>query len=203
MRFDLISISPANRYKLLASTIMPRPIAWVTTIDAAGKPNGAPYSFFNVLGEDPPVVGFSVADRGVGQKKDTEVNVRRSGEFVVNFVTMSTLEQMNITAIDFPPEVNELEVAGLATCPGAHVSVPMIAESPVSLECKLFRIVELGSSRSLIIGEVLAVHVSDAAVIDREKCHLNTSVLDLVGRMQANTYTDTRRSFQLSRLTQI
>ena len=166
MRFDLAGIAPTDRYKLLASTITPRPIAWVTTVDTGGRPNAAPYSFFNVLGEDPPVVGFSVADRGPGLKKDTEVNVRQSGEFVVNLVSRATLERMNITAIDFPPEVDELDVSGLRTTPAAHVSVPLIAESPVSLECRLFQIVELGPLRSLFIGEVLAIHVADRAVVD-------------------------------------
>ncbi len=200
MRFDLADVAPADRYKLLASTITPRPIAWVTTVNDEGRPNAAPYSFFNVLGEDPPVVGFSVADRGPGSKKDTEINVRRSGEFVVNLVSMPTLERMNVTAIDFPPEVDELEAAGLRPVPAAHVAPPLIAESPVSLECRLFRIVGLGALRSLIIGEVLAVHIVDRAVLDPARFYVDNAALDVVGRMHTNSYTDTRSSFLMPRL---
>ena len=200
MRFDFAGISPGDRYKLLASTVTPRPIAWVTTCDATGKANAAPYSFFNVLGEAPAVLGFSVADRGPGLKKDTEVNIRRSGEFVVNLVSMATLERMNITAIDFPPEVDELRESGLDTRPATHVAVPLIAESPVSFECRLFQIVELGPLRSLIIGEILALHIADSAVIDEEKFYVDNAAMDLVGRMHTDSYTDTRRSFRMSRL---
>lgn len=200
MTFDFTSLEPQERYKLLASTVTPRPIAWVTTVNAEGRANAAPYSFFNVLGENPPVLGFSVADRSPGSKKDTELNIRETGEFVVNLVSADTLEQMNVTAIEFGPETDELRAAGLTPAPAERVAPPRIAESPVSFECSLFQIVELGPLRSLIIGEVLLMHILDSAVIDASRCHLDNRSLNLIGRMHTNSYTATNLSFPLPRV---
>lgn len=200
MQFDLQAVSPADRYKLLATTITPRPIAWVTTIDAGGNLNAAPFSFFNVLGEDPPVVGFSVADRAPGSKKDTEVNIRANGEFVLNLVSMAMLDAMNVTAIEFGPEVDELHEADLRLLPSVGVTPPRIAGSPVSLECRLFEIVKLGPLRSLIVGEVGLMHIADEAVMDADRFYIDNTRLNLVGRMQANHYTDLANTFALPRI---
>src|ERR1700692_4239388 len=117
MIFDFTKLSPQQRYKLLASTVTPRPIAWVTSMNSNGGLNAAPFSFFNVFGEDPPVVGFAILSRSADDQKDTGRNIRAQGEFVVNLVSEDNLQKMNITAIDFPPDVSELTEAGLTTRP--------------------------------------------------------------------------------------
>ncbi len=200
MHFDLASLTPLDRYKLLSSTITPRPIAWVSTMSEHGHPNAAPFSFFNVFGEDPPVLGFSVNDRSPGDRKDTGRNVRRNREFVVNLVPLAALNQMNITAAEFGPEVDEFRQAGLTPAPSLRIKAPRIAESPVAFECRLLQIVEFGPARSLIIGEILTMHVRDDAVLDAERRYIDNSGLGLVGRMHGNRYIDASTSFELPRV---
>lgn len=191
MQFDFDALTPTHRYKLLAATVVPRPIAWVSSQDAEGRLNAAPFSFFNVFGEDPPVVGFSIAHRSADDVKDTGANIRAQGEFVVNLVSEDTLESMVVSAIEFASSVDEFAEAGLTPAPSVRIRTPRIAESRVSLECRLQQIVELGPKRSLVIGEVLMLHVHDDAVIDGERGWIDTARLALVGRMGANRYTRT------------
>jgi flavin reductase (DIM6/NTAB) family NADH-FMN oxidoreductase RutF len=200
MHFDFASLKPLERYKLLASTVTPRPIAWVSTLSEGGHANAAPFSFFNAFGEDPAIVGFSVNDRSPGDRKDTGRNVRRNREFVVNLVPYAAIEQMNITAAEFPPEVDELHQARLTPAPCLMVKAPRIAESPVSFECRLYQIVELGPARSLVLGEVVMMHVRDDAVMDAERLYIDNTKLALVGRMHANAYIDASASFELARV---
>jgi flavin reductase (DIM6/NTAB) family NADH-FMN oxidoreductase RutF len=200
MQFDFQQLEPLQRYKLLSSTVTPRPIAWVTTVNEHGQPNAAPFSFFNIFGEDPPVLGFSVSDRAPGSPKDTEVNIRQNSEFVVNLVGRSTLGEMNVTAIEFTSEVDELIEARLTPAASTQVNPPRIAESPVSFECRLFKIVELGALRSLILGEILMMHVIDEAVLDAERYYIDNAKLELIGRMHANRYIDAADSFELPRI---
>lgn len=183
MLFDFAALSPTERYKLLVSTVVPRPIAWVVTRDPAGRLNAAPFSFFNAFAGDPPVVGIGIGDRPVGTIKDTGANIRATGEFVVNLVNESAAPQMNLTATEFPQGTDELEMVGLATLPSARIAPPRIAISPVALECRLMTTVELGAGRAIVIGEVLAIHVADEAVLDRARCHIDTTRLDLIGRL--------------------
>src|SRR5258706_15625713 len=124
MQFDFTEISREQRYKLLGATVVPRPIAWVSSLDADGKLNAAPFSFFNVFGEDPPVVGFSILHRSDKDVKDTGVNIRQRGEFVINLVSDETLDAMAISAIDFPPEVDEFAEANLTPAPSIRGAVP-------------------------------------------------------------------------------
>ncbi|MGP1609595.1 MAG: flavin reductase family protein, partial [Burkholderiales bacterium] len=152
-----------------------------------GQPNAAPFSFFNVFGEDPATVGFAINHRSSVDRKDTGENIRHQQEFVVNLVSEDTLRQMNISAIEFGPETNELAEAGLTPAPSTTVRTPRIAESRVALECRLMQIVKLGPMRSLILGEVLAMHIRDNAVLDRENCLIDTPRLEIIGRMQAHT----------------
>lgn len=200
MIFDFAALGAQDRYKLLASTIVPRPIAWVSTISPDGVANAAPFSFFNVFGEDPPVVGFSVNDRTPGDRKDTGNNVRHSGEFVVNLVDEPNFEAMNVTAIEFGPDVDEFVQAGLRPAPSVKVKAPRIAESPVSFECALLKIVEFGPARSLVIGQVLLMHIADAMVLDPARCHIDTPRLRLIGRMHGNGYTRTADRMELARI---
>jgi flavin reductase (DIM6/NTAB) family NADH-FMN oxidoreductase RutF len=200
MHFHLSELKPRERYKLLASTITPRPIAWVSTLGENGRPNAAPFSFFNVFGEDPPVLGFSVNDRSPGDRKDTGRNAQRMREFVVNLVPLKAIDEMNITAAEFGPDVDEFHEAGLTPVPSLMVKPPRIAESPVSFECRLLQVVEFGPARTLVIGEILMMHVRDDAVLDPENFHIDNAKLGLVGRMHGNRYIDISTSFELPRV---
>lgn len=200
MQFNLSTLDPLHRYKLLSSTVTPRPIAWVSTIDADGLPNAAPFSFFNVFAEDPPTLAFAIQHRSGTDRKDTGENVRSQGEFVVNLVSEDNVERMNVCAIEFPPHVDEFAEAGLTPQASTLIRTPRIAESHVAFECRLMRIVELGNMRSLVLGEVLMMHVRDDAVIDAGRCWIDTRRLALVGRMQGNSYVRTSDVFELPRI---
>jgi flavin reductase (DIM6/NTAB) family NADH-FMN oxidoreductase RutF len=201
MLFDLAALDAQNAYKLLVSTVVPRPIAWVTTKDLDGSVNAAPFSFFNAVSGDPPVVAIGIGGRGPGDIKDTGGNIRRTGQFVVNLVSAALAEQMNVTAIDFDKSVNELAEAGLTTAPSAKVGPPRIAESPVSLECERLVIVEVGVDRAVVLGRVVAIHIQDDCVLNPERCYVDTQKLDLIGRMHGGGwYARTRDSFDLPRI---
>lgn len=200
MHFRFADLSPNDRYKLLSSTITPRPIAWVSTLGLDGKLNAAPFSFFNVFGEDPPVVGFSINDRLPADRKDTGRNVRARGEFVVNLVDEGRLQQMNITAAEFDPSVDEFAEAGLTPGVSLAIGTPRIAEAPVSFECRLHQIVEFGAHRSLIIGLVQVMHIRDDAMIDSGRLHIDTQGLHLVGRVQGNSYITTQDRMEVLRV---
>jgi flavin reductase (DIM6/NTAB) family NADH-FMN oxidoreductase RutF len=191
MQFDFSQLTSQQRYKLLGSTITPRPIAWVSSLNAEGQLNAAPFSYFNVFGEDPPVVAFSVLSRSPDDPKDTGRNVRLQREFVVNLVSEDNLDKMNVSAIDFPPHISEFDEAKLHATPSFRVRTPRIAESHVSFECRLMQVIELGNMRSLVLGEVLAMHVRDDAVIDADRCWIDTPRLRLIGRTAANSYIRT------------
>lgn len=201
MLFDFASVAPRDRYKLMVSTVTPRPIAWIVSRSADGKLNAAPFSFFNVLAGDPPTVGIGIASHEPGRPKDTRLNIAETGEFVVNLVSEETAAAMNITAIEFEPHVNELTEAQLATLPSALVAPPRIAASPVSMECALIQIVELGPDQGLVLGRVLAMHVRDDLVLDPAKCYIDTPNLQLVGRMHGTGwYARTSDLFEMPRI---
>ena len=201
MLFDFETISPRDRYKLLVSTVVPRPIAWVVTQDASGVLNAAPFSFFNVFSGDPPLVVIGIGGREPGDVKDTGANVRRNQQFVVNLVGHENAEAMNVTAIDLPPDVDEIAQAGLHTAPSVRIAPPRIAESPVALECERFAMIEVGADRVLVIGRVLAMHVRDEAVIDHARCYIDTPKLDLIGRMHGSGwYARTTDLFEMPRI---
>jgi flavin reductase (DIM6/NTAB) family NADH-FMN oxidoreductase RutF len=200
MEFDFDKLDGKQRYKLLGSTVTPRPIAWVSTVDDDGKLNAAPFSFFNVFGEDPAIMGFSILHRSESDPKDTGANVRRLKEFVVNLVSEDNLDKMNISAIEFPRHFSEFSEAGLTPAASTKIETPRIAESHVSFECRLMQIVPLGPLRSLVLGEVVHMHVRDDAVLDAEKCYIDTRALRLVGRMEANSYVRTSDILQLPRI---
>ena len=201
MLFDVLGTTNENVYKLLVATIGPRPIAWVTTQDVDGTVNAAPFSFFNAMSGNPPVVAIGIGGRGPGDVKDTGGNIRRTGEFVVNLVSYKLAEQMNITAIDFPKSVNELTEAQLTTAPSHHVKPPRIAEAPVSMECERLVIVDVGIDRAVILGKVVAFHIQDDCVLDKDRCYVDTPKLDLIGRMHGRGwYARTTDRFDLPRI---
>ena len=201
MFFDFAALSPEHRYKLLVSTVVPRPIAWVVTLDLEGRVNAAPFSFFNAVSQDPPVLVIGVGGRTPGKSKDTAANIRHHPEFVVNLVNQHAAAAMNVTAIEWGPEVRELEEAGLTPLPSSKVRPPRIAESPIAFECVKLVAVEVGVNRSVILGRVLAMHVRDDAVLDAARCTIDTPKLDLIGRMHGSGwYARTTDRFEMPRI---
>jgi flavin reductase (DIM6/NTAB) family NADH-FMN oxidoreductase RutF len=195
--FDLERLDQRRCYNLLASTVVPRPIAWVVTIDGQGRPNAAPYSFFNFFSGFPPTicVGMSLRE---GDAKDSLANIRASGEFVVNMVPSQLAEAMNTTAVPFPRGVNELEKAQLRTMPSTKVKPPRIDGSPAALECILRQVLPVDTTATIVVAHVVALHVRDDAVLNAERGHLDTARLDLIGRMESpGSYTRTNERFTM------
>lgn len=185
MLFDFETLPAKERYKLLVSTVVPRPIAWVVSQDAAGQVNAAPYSFFNAFGDDPAVVAIGCGPRAPGVPKDTLANIKATGQFVVCLVPQEQMESMVVTAADFPAGTDEVAIAGLTRLASTKVAPPRIAESPVAMECETFQLVEAGR-HTIVIGKVLAMHVRDDAVANAEKHYIDTPRLGLVGRMHGS-----------------
>jgi len=202
MIYDMSRASPREAYHLLIGLVAPRPIALVTSHDENGLLNAAPFSAFNYMGTEPPVIAIGIADR-VGapeNAKDTAHNIRATGEFVVNVVDEDLAEAMNLCAIDFPPEVSELEIAGLATMPSQMVAVPRIAQAPACLECREISTTSIGHTR-IVLGQVLSIFVRDD-LVDAEKTYVDAKALHAVGRMNGlGNYVKTRDAFfQIQRL---
>ena len=196
MNYDLESSPSSVSYKLLVGLVAPRPIALITTMDEHGRLNAAPFSAYNYLAVDPPIVGIGVADRSGGEfvPKDTARNIRRTGEFVVNVVTEDIAEQMNICGIDFPAELNEVEMAGLTPAASSKIKVPRIAEAHAALECREFTTLEVGRSR-IILGRVVAVYIEDR-FIDPAGPYVKADELHSIGRMNGlGNYVKTRDAF--------
>ena len=200
MEFDFDLLSPGDRTKLLLSTVVPRPIAWVTTMADDGATNAAPYSFFNVMGYDPPIVVVGVQSHHEKRFKDTGQNILTSAEFVVNLVSETTAVAMNITSIDAPPGIDELVLAGLTTAPSAKIKPPRIAESPVAFECRMHTSLTTSPNQAIVVGLVVHAHIHDAYVLDRAHCYIDTPRIGLVGRMHGSGwYTRTSDQFQMDR----
>jgi flavin reductase (DIM6/NTAB) family NADH-FMN oxidoreductase RutF len=198
MEFDLQGEHAERSYALLASLVTPRPIAWVTTLSPDGIVNAAPFSFFNVLGSEPPIVGFCPGDRDDGTPKDTARNIRLTHEFVVNLVDESVAQAMNQTAASLPYGQSEITHAGLSTLPSTSVKPPRIAQSPASLECKEWGTIQIGDNR-LIIGLVQRIHVRDA-LVDPEHLRIISEQFKAIGRMASpHWYCHTTDRFEMRR----
>lgn len=201
VEFDISTMAPSKRYNLLISLVVPRPIAFVTTISDQGIVNAAPFSFFNMMGNDPPVVALGIGKDGSRKNslKDSGYNIQKTGEFVINIVNENILRQVNLTSVDFPPEIDESEIAGLTKMPSIKVSPPRIAESPANLECRLASTLELGNSR-IIIGKIIYLHIKKEFVNPKENDVLTEQILP-IGRMhKSGFYTRTADLFNLPRL---
>lgn len=198
MRLDMAALEGQERYKLLTSLVVPRPISFVTTVNAAGLVNAAPYSFFNVFSEDPPLVVIGIGRRADGGLKDTALNIEANGAFVVNLVDEATAAAMNIAATDFPPDQSEIEPAALTLEASSLVAPPRIAEAPAALECRNHTTLIVATDRRLVVGEVLAVHVRDG-IVDPETLRLDLDAYRPIGRLFANLYCRTRDRFELVR----
>jgi flavin reductase (DIM6/NTAB) family NADH-FMN oxidoreductase RutF len=196
MELDLETQFADRAYPILASLVTPRPIALVTTISPEGKLNAAPFSFFNLLGGDPPILAFAPGDRHDGTPKDTARNIRLTHEFVVNLVDEALGEAMNECAASLPYGESELERAGLHACASSVVRPPRIAESPVSLECKEWGTLHIGDNR-MVIGLIKRVHLRDE-LFDVEKQRVRSDRLFLIGRMASpHWYCRTRDRFEM------
>ena len=199
-------ISHSELYGVLINSVVPRPIAWVSTINSSGQPNLAPFSFFNAVCADPPLLAFAPGlrpsndrDENHGEPKDTLHNVRETKEFVINVVTYQLAEAMNLTSGDYNASVNEFEVANVAAEPSHIVRPPRVAESPISFECKLYQILDFApqpTSGSLVIGEIVAIHINDANL---KEGRLDRNSLDVIGRMGGSQYTRTTQRFEMIR----
>lgn len=197
MIVDPSAASPLDVYKLLSGSIVPRPIAFVSTVSADGVANLAPFSFFNAVCANPPTVSFCPGVRV--PPKDTLANVRATGEFVVNIVGADIARQMNLASGDYPPEESEFDVSGLTPVPSEAVRAPRVAESHVNMECRLVQIVEVSRKpmgASLVLGEVVRFHVDDAIVDD---FRIDPVKLDAIGRMGGRGYIYTRDLFEMQR----
>jgi flavin reductase (DIM6/NTAB) family NADH-FMN oxidoreductase RutF len=196
MNFDMEKAKGRVTYNLLIGLVAPRPIALVTSMNEDGRLNAAPFSSYNYLCTDPPIIGMGVTDRPTGGfvPKDTARNIRRTGEFVVNVVTEDIAKQMNICATDFPAEVDELEMAGLTTIPSQIVKVPRIEQAHAALECREYTTMEIGRSR-IILGRVVAIYIEDKFV-DPAGPYVRSEELHALGRMNGlGSYVKTRDSF--------
>jgi flavin reductase (DIM6/NTAB) family NADH-FMN oxidoreductase RutF len=189
-------IGAPERYKLLCATIVPRPIALVTTIDASGVVNAAPFSFFNVFGEDPPLVVLGLQHKPDRNRKDTTRNIAETGVFVVNLVDEALAEAMNVCSVDFPPEMSEVEAAGLSLRPGQDVPVPYIAEAPFALECRRTASLAFGPDREILIGEVLRLHAREG-LLDEARLRVSTELYKPVGRLFGSSYSRQGDRFDL------
>lgn len=201
MDIDFLSLAPREAYKLLVGSVVPRPIALVSTISLEGASNVAPFSFFNAICDQPPAVALGVNSGRPGHMKDTIRNIRSSGEFVVNLVNEAIAEKMNICGVDFPPETDEFAIADFTPQPGSKVKCPYVAEAPISLECRSLSIIELSPGRNVVLGEVLLMHIRDD-LYDAEKNYVLAEKAGLIGRMHgAGWYARTRDLFDMPRLT--
>jgi flavin reductase (DIM6/NTAB) family NADH-FMN oxidoreductase RutF len=196
MNIDPAAHSDADNYKLLTNLVVPRPIAWVTTRAETGIVNLAPYSFFNAVSSDPPCVVVSIGKRADGTPKDTAANILANREFVVNLVTEDLMGAMNVSAADFPADQSEVSAAQLALAASLRIQVPRLADARVSLECRLFQSLEIGSN-TLVVGEIVMFHVADTLVGPR----LHIEGFAPVGRLGSpSLYCRTNERFELPRI---
>jgi flavin reductase (DIM6/NTAB) family NADH-FMN oxidoreductase RutF len=194
--FDFRVLTERQRYKLMIGTITPRPIALVTTVDLQGRVNAAPFSFFNCLSADPPIVALGVENHADMSFKDTAHNIRLTEVFTVNMVSMKIAEAMHICAINFPPDVDELKEAGLTAMPGKTVASPYIMEAPAAFECRRHTTLEVGKSRQIILGEILYAHYPTGGV-DAETFRVDPEAIDAIARLGGSTCSTTRDRFEM------
>jgi flavin reductase (DIM6/NTAB) family NADH-FMN oxidoreductase RutF len=192
----LAELPPLERYKLLIGLVIPRPIAWISTWSENGVANCAPFSFFNVFSEDPPLCVIGINPRSDGAMKHSLKNIRRTREFVVNLVDEATANAMHLSSKEYPEEVSEFEEVGLTTAPAVTVKHPRIAEAAACLECRVERILEISGTRELVLGEIQLVHARDG-IIDPQTKRISEQHYRPIGRLFADRYCTTRQRFNL------
>lgn len=191
MDFNLSSLEVMNRYKLLNSIVIPRPIAWITTVDGNGIVNAAPFSCFNLMGIDPPIVTVGPQYRYDFKKgiKDTPRNIRNSGFFVINVVNEKLVCKMDNTSTFYPAGVSEVQEQNIELAPSAVINVPRIAEAPASIECREYTTILIGNTR-IIIGEALHLWIKDE-LVDPERFYVDMEAMQTVGRLGGGIYIRT------------
>jgi flavin reductase (DIM6/NTAB) family NADH-FMN oxidoreductase RutF len=196
MEIDPNQLNSSQVYDLMTSIIVPRPIAFISTQSPEAIPNAAPFSFFNGISTEPPMIGVSIARRG-GEKKGTLRNIESCGEFVVNIVDEKLAEGMNRASANYPPDTNKFEAAGLTPRPSIKVKPPRIGEAPVSLECRLVQIVTLPETEvALVIGRVVYIFLQDNLWNDGR---IDPTRLQAIGRLGLSSYCHTRETFTLAK----
>ncbi len=193
------SLTAKDIYRLLISTITPRPIAWVSTVDKQGHVNLAPFSYFNIVSINPPLLGFSPLLGQTGQPKDTLNNVRETREFVVNIVSHGQVSAMNQTSAVYKPDIDEMAETGLTAMPSSTVTAPSVKEALVHYECKLHDVISFGDeplAGNLVLGRVCHIHLDDAVF---QNNRVDVSLLDTIGRMEGNYYSTSRDRFSVER----
>ncbi|MBA1346032.1 flavin reductase family protein [Rhizobium sp. WYCCWR 11146] len=194
--FDFKQLTERERYKLMIGTIIPRPIALVTTVDENGRINAAPFSFFNCLSADPPILAIGVENNADMSFKDTGHNIRMTEVFTVNIVSLAIAEAMHVCGAKYPRGVDELKEAGLTAMPGEKVASPFIAEAPAAFECKRHVTLELGRSRQIVMGEIVYAHYRDG-VVDPERLHVDPAAVDAIARLGGDTCATIRDRFEM------
>jgi len=200
MQLDFSALQPLERYRWLASTITPRPIAWVSSQSVEGVNNLAPFSFFQVISDDPPTLMVNVNHRADGGLKDTLLNVQANGELVIQLVSFTQAEAMNASAEVLPYGISEFEQCGIASLPSQQVTPPRVAGAAVAFECRVAQIQAYPADKPnchLIFAEVLLAHIDDAVL--NEQGRIDAHKLDLVGRLGGMAYTRTRDTFEMQR----
>jgi len=187
LSYDPAAMAQRDRYKLLISLVIPRPIALVTTLGPTGIVNAAPFSFFNLFSESPPLCVLGLQSKPDKSLKDTSAHIRDRGAFVVNLVDEALGERMNICAIDFPPEISEIDAANLTLLPSEKVAIPRIAEAPAALECRHYTTLEVSAERRLAVGEIVHIHVREG-IVDPEKLYVDMKQYRPLARLYGNFY---------------
>lgn len=201
MQLTLSDLSAGQRYHVLSSLVVPRPIAWLTTLNEDGQVNAAPFSYFQLMGENPPLVVLGIGRRPDGSAKDSFRNIRRSREFVINLVTEENAEMMNQCATPFPPDVSEVTSLCLQTLPSAVVKPPRLAIAPAHIEARELQTLLIGGNQ-VVMGELLVVHIRDE-FIEAANLHVKTEAMHIIGRLQggdAGGYCRTRNPLHMKRL---
>ena len=196
MDLELALLPALERYKLLIGLVIPRPIAWVSTWSENGVATCAPFSFFNVISEDPPLCILSFNWRSDGTIKHTLNNIRRTGEFVVNLADEGTANAMHLCGTELPEAESEFTKFGLTPAPAKVVKHPRIAEAAASLECRVERRINFGPEREMVVGEILLIHAREG-IIDPVSKRISEELYRPVGRLFAERYCTTRQRFNL------
>ena len=196
MQYAVSDVNHHDRYKILTAFVLPRPIAWVTTVGPTGTVNAAPFSFFNVFAEDPPIVMFAVNKRPDGRIKDTWINIKRTGEFVVNLTDEPLARAMHESSGDFPPDIGEPDYLNLKVAPSTKIAAPRLADAPFSMECKTWKEIDVNGDRLLVMGEGVNFYIRDE-LWDPDTMRVHMERYHPIGRMFADRYcrTDDRVVF--------
>ena len=192
--FDFDATEPVERYRLMANSVTPRPVAFVTSVSPEGVANAAPFSFFGLLSHDPATLAIGIEPRLDGRRKDTAHNILKTGIFTVHIADHALTAQMDACGAPVEPGEDELSLNGIPTVPGTAIDIPRIATAPVAMECRLHTTLELGPARDIVVGTIVGFHLREDAITAEGR--VDQTILDTVGRVGAMSYATTRDRFQ-------